>query len=97
MLRILVTAPSSTTGPANTMPRWGLEVSEMATKAKARTWARRLSEAFDMETGAEGDPKAFNAIAQYLEVTETDVPDDFLGAFAACTHESYKRGQQAKG
>ena len=65
-------------------------------KLKARAWARRLAEAFAEETGAEGDPKAFLAIGQYLEETGTTVPDDFLGAFAACTHAAYQAGQAAK-
>lgn len=69
----------------------------MASKAKARTWARRLAEAFDMETGAQGDPKAFMAIGKYLEQTDTEVPDDFLGVFAACTHAAYEAGQTSKG
>ena len=68
----------------------------MATKAKARTWAKRLLEAFDMETGAEGDREAFKAIGKYLEQTGTEVPDDFLGVFAACTYAAYQAGQESK-
>lgn len=68
----------------------------MAGKAKARTWARRLAEAFDCTTGAQGDPKAFLAIGQYLEQTDTEVHDDFLGVFAACTHAAYQAGQKTR-
>ncbi len=70
-------------------------MAEMVKKAKARTWARRLAEAHDQETGAQGDPKAFLAIGKYLEQTETEVPADFLGVFAACTHAAYQAGQKA--
>lgn len=49
-----------------------------------------------METGAEGEPKAFAAIGRYLADTNTEVPDDFLGVFAACTHAAYEAGQESK-
>lgn len=67
----------------------------MARKAKARTWAKRLAEAFDRETGAQGRPKAFLAIGKYLETTETEVPDELLGIFAACTHAAFVAGEES--
>lgn len=58
--------------------------------------AKRLAEEFDCETGAEGDPAAFRAIAEYCEETQTEIPAEHLGMVVAVAHAAYQAGEASK-
>lgn len=62
--------------------------------ATARTWKRKMSEAYDRITGATPDPKIIGRLAKIMETTGTQIEEPHLDEVTALMYEAYEAGQE---